>query len=408
MFDIERYRENNRIEAKLAHGGLPESLWETYSAFANTLGGYILLGVTESADKTLRAADLPDPEGLIEEFWRLLPKRVSVSLLTKEDVFLQEMGGGRVVVIRVPRALPSERPVYAVGSAYRRGGEGDYKCSPEETEAMIRDSKPRDGDRLLSLGMDALCPESIALYKENLPEAKELFTRANPSIAELLMFGKKEAVLSVFPDFSAVFSGMFSEYNLCRFYFRAYALLSEHEMASALCEALLNMVVNADYYAPEPIKIEISPEKAVFSNAGSFRIQPEHAVRGGVSDAGNPTIASFFRLLRRGAGLGSGLPHIYRVFAERGLPPPVITEQFSPDRILLTLYFTAQNTETAGANLSLYRGVVISYLTEHPRARLSLIAAHLGLDKEKTRSLLQEMTREGLIEPIDGIYRLKI
>ena len=65
LSNVNAYQENNRIEAKKALGGLPKSIWETYSAFANAEGGVILLGVEEYKDRSLHPVDLPDPDALI-------------------------------------------------------------------------------------------------------------------------------------------------------------------------------------------------------------------------------------------------------------------------------------------------------------------------------------------------------
>lgn len=141
--NLQHYRENNRIEAKQALGGLPESIWETYSAFANAEGGIILLGVEELEDKTLHALDLLDPQWLIDDFLTILndPAQVSANLLTEDDIQIHTVDGRSIIAVTVPKADSRCRPVYVGGDVirgtYRRCGEGDYRCTPEEIEQML-------------------------------------------------------------------------------------------------------------------------------------------------------------------------------------------------------------------------------------------------------------------------------
>ena len=134
---LERYRENNRLEAKRAVCGLPQSIWETYSAFANTCGGLILMGVEEYPDHSLHPVDLPDPSGLLQDFWTILndSDKVSCNILKDSDVQEILLHGKHIIAVQVPRAPLEALPVYIGGDprsgTFWRSGEGDFRCSPE-------------------------------------------------------------------------------------------------------------------------------------------------------------------------------------------------------------------------------------------------------------------------------------
>ena len=306
---IEQYRENNRIEAKKALGGLPKSIWETYSAFANTHGGIILLGVEEWADKSLHTVDLPDPDRLIKEFWDIInnPNKTSVNVLSSKDVFVQEVDGDRIVVINVPRAERSYKPIYVDGNplcTYRRNGEGDYRCTKEEYQAMVRDASVKTQDMLIlnEMDMTVFNKESIRSYRQRMRLSRpghvwealedEDFLlklgavgigsdgKKHPTSAGLLMFGNEYDIVR---EFNAYFLDYQEQYdadirwtdriisssgdwsgNVYDFYFRVYNKLiqdikvpfkmdggtriDDTPVHQALREALANCLVHADYY----------------------------------------------------------------------------------------------------------------------------------------------------------------
>ena len=95
---IEEYRENNMLEAKAAQGGIPDTLWDSYSAFANTDGGCILLGVKEREDHSLYVAGLKDAEKMKKDFWNMVNNRqkVSVNLMTERRVRIESVEGRTV------------------------------------------------------------------------------------------------------------------------------------------------------------------------------------------------------------------------------------------------------------------------------------------------------------------------
>lgn len=448
--NLEEYRENNRIEAKRSTGGFPNSLWETYSSFANTFGGVILLGVEEHKDTSLHAVDLPDREKLVKKFWATVndKNKVSAKILTEKDVQLAEYQGKRIIVITVPRAERCDRPVYIGGDpylgSYRRNGEGDYRCTRSQVNSMLRDARntPADMKVLHNVRLSALDFDSVRDFRLRLKTstrddsaekssdcgflkkigaaAKGRDKNLHPTVAGLLTFGKREAVTRVFSGFSLEYLDVQNEDrclpshgencgNLYDFFFAVCARLSAVALGSSvyncLKEALANCLVNADYRQAGGIKVQLGADYASFTNPGNFRANITRATYGGVSDPRNLGVKKMFAMFGVGEGTGSGIPNIYAVWRRKGWAQPYFKEEFGPDRITLLLRFTKGESEKTTQS-ALAGMLVVQYLTENREAAKDELVKELKLNASNAEKVLAELTGKKIITEINGKYKL--
>ena len=151
--------ERVTLECKRAKSEVPKSVWETYSAFANTYGGLVLLGVQEDLEekdinKRFTITGVGDAEKILRDFWNIVnsKEKVSVNILKDVDVEVIDMDGKSIVAINVPQADYNVRPVYINNNPLRgtfiRNHEGDHHCPEEMVTMMMRDANHEGNDRL--------------------------------------------------------------------------------------------------------------------------------------------------------------------------------------------------------------------------------------------------------------------
>lgn len=381
-FSLERlatYKENRGLEVKSGRGGLPSSLWETYSAFANSEGGVIVLGVNEKEHGRLVVEGLPDAYKTIKDFWNMVNNRqkVSSNILTDRMAYVDQVEGKDVIVIHVPRAERTSRPVYVGADSrtgtYRRNFEGDYHCSLEEVALMMRDSSLVTDDNRLLTGLDVsvFCPETVKAYRNIFRQIRSqhlwnheddtMFLRRigavredkdtgrfHPTVAGLLMFGYEYEITPVFPNYFLDYqenrsNGMYARWsdritsqsgdwsgNVFDFILKVIPKLQadlkvpfmfkgnfrddDTPLHKTVREATVNMLANADFYGRRGVVVHKSAEGFRFANPGSMRVSLNEALQDSTSDPRNGVMMKMLAMVEYGERAGSGLQGIFKTW----------------------------------------------------------------------------------------------
>ena len=100
---------------------------------------------------------------------------------------------------------------------------------------------------------------------------------------------------------------------------------------------MANTLINADYYGNTGVVIERNITSITMTNAGTFRIDLDEAINGGISDPRNSGLIKMFSLINIGERAGSGLPMICKAWTGTDFAMPDITEKENPDRVCLIL-----------------------------------------------------------------------
>ncbi|MGN1406522.1 MAG: RNA-binding domain-containing protein [Erysipelotrichaceae bacterium] len=462
-----KYEKFDR-EYKKAVNSVPDSVYETYSSFANTNGGIIVLGVSENmnekdSEQRFSITGVKDPQKMVTDFWSTInSNKVSANILMDKDVYILEKDGVSIVVIEVPRADFTARPVYKGDNpfkgTFKRNHEGDYHAKEYEVRAMIRDQSDKGNDNTILEGYTMDDIDSKALQ-----EYRIMFNTQNPdhvwrllddksflemmggyrkdrrekieglTSAGLLMFGKGVAIRdefqNIFMDYRdesgaseahrwlnrVTYDGTW-ENNLFNFLNKLMPMLTEDlkkpfvlenmrriddtPVHKAVREACVNMIIHADYRMDSGVlKVVKGKNYISFSNPGNLKLPKEQIYHGGESKTRNPHIQTMLRMVGYGDNAGSGFPDIVNTWKKYGYGQPELEEDTVLNLVRLVLRFDEKDTSVDAEIIS-----DVYYMEEEYERRLSKDERRLSEDSKNERRFVQKMSE--VLDP-DDFLRMK-
>ena len=377
--------EWNDVEFKKAQRGVPNSAYETVSAFSNTAGGYLVFGVKET-DGNFEIVGVIEVGKVQNDFLSCLRSgdKLNRVITVQEDAV--EHDSKTLLIFYIPEAQRREKPVYLNGDirkSYIRRGGGDEHCTQTEIERFLRDAADSTYDRELLDDLDSedfFDTQSVAWYRRLLQEKQGnrhadlsdieflnewgFVVEANDSLvptrAAVLLFGKGRYVRQILPrglvDYQRI-DTPFDEWSpdkrwhdrvvveenivqawqvLVEKYMRLAerpfsidtATLRRHDDPSdyiSFREAAINLLIHQDYgdHTRKPV-IKIFADRTVFWNPGDAFVTVDQLLEPTEKEVRNPAIVNAFRRIGLSDQAGTGMRSIVGNWRQLGYVPPVI------------------------------------------------------------------------------------
>lgn len=449
IYNILNKGERVTLECKKAENSVPKSFWETYSAFANTNGGTVLLGVSEDMmekDKAKRyeVTGVNDVDKICKDLWNTINsnEKVNINLLHNDDVQVANVDGKDIIVINVPRADYSTRPVYINNNltrgSFKRNHEGDYHCTEQELRMMVRDANEAGNDRMFleDYTMDDIDIPTLErfrmMFKTNNPEHiwngldhKDFLMQLGGyminrkdhteglTMAGLLMFGKGLPIRERFDNLRMdyvdksnlvgdqrysdrlTYDGTWENnlFNFIRiviprltrdlprpFSMQGVIRKDDTPQHKAVREAVTNMIIHADFMLNGILRVEKYDDRFVLTNPGLLKLPIEQIYAGGESKSRNQRMQNMLRMIGYGENLGSGFPLILSAWNEKHWLKPELIEQ--PELMQVKLVLHIENDKNVTKD-------VTKDVTKEISERQMII---LGLIRENKNLTIPEMS----------------
>lgn len=456
------------FEVKKAASEVPKSAWESVSAFSNTNGGWLIFGISQEG-KHFEISGVKNAEKIEQDFLtNIRGGKFNAPVFSLQKKYA--IDGKTILAFYIP--ISAQKPIYynSLVNTFIRRGSSDMRATKEEVDSMYR-------DQTFGTKTSELAPNTnqSSLHKRSLEQYRDYMARFNPNASYnrlneddflnrlrvlengactysgLLMFGKREIIEKHFDDFridlleipGTSYANAPTRYtfrldeqeNLWEYYFECFNRLKNkvdvtfsvspegfgQELSPGLVairEALVNMLMHADYFAPSKSRIRIFSNHIEFYNPGGLPKPIEELRSKDLSISRNPILAKLFRMVKLAENIGSGIEKIEHNWLAYNNSTP--TYQLDFDTTIIDFPFTLVDVETEkdlekdvgkdlekdvekdvekdiSIHLNTSEAKILNIMKKNPNVTIAELADIIGINDRNIRKNIDKLKNKKLI-----------